>query len=427
LDIVYVSVVVYEIHGLIVKIVNISTYDISGGAGRAAYRMHKQFQLQGVDSKMLVLDKTIDDTSVVAINTNKIGKLQSKISHNIDNIPLVFYKKPETTWSTGWFGFNVLHLDLIRQADVIILYWVSGGFLTPKMIKKISLLNKPIIWRLSDMWPFTGGCHYSSTCFKYIDGCGHCPQLKSNSNYDASSWLYNKKNNLWRDVDITIVCPSMWMEECAKNSKIFSNKNVIRIPTGIDVNIFKKIDKKIARHILNLSQDKRLILLGAINIDGDKRKGGIEAYNALKDYIFEYGASNVELVVFGTSNNIFKDLSVDVNIMGRVSDEYTLALLYSASDVFIAPSKEENLANTVLEALSCNTPVVAFNVGGMPDAINHRINGYLAHPYDTKDIAKGIKWCLDLNKKNSLLDKNFFLEAQVSKYINLINALLNKN
>ena len=95
---------VYEIHGLIVKIVNISTYDISGGAGRAAYRMHKQFQLQGVDSKMLVLDKTIDDTSVVAINTNKIGKLQSKISHNIDNIPLVFYKKPETTWSTGWFG-----------------------------------------------------------------------------------------------------------------------------------------------------------------------------------------------------------------------------------------------------------------------------------------------------------------------------------
>ena len=274
------------------------------------------------------------------------------------------------------------------------------------------------------MLPFTGGCHYSGECDKYKSICQECTQINSSKFNDISNRLFNKKINLWKDIDINIVCPSNWMESCVKESRIFKSKNVSVIPTGVDREVFKKIDKKIARNILNLPADKKILLLGAVNINGEPRKGGKEAYDAINYYLKEYEESDIELVVFGSYNNIFQDLNINITMMGKVNDEYTLALLYSSADVFLAPSKEENLANTVLESLSCNTPVVAFNIGGMPDVIKHGENGFLVSPYNIKDFGTCIDESLNFSYENlKLLDNKFSLKEQVKLYLDLITEL----
>lgn len=406
------------------KIVNISTNDFNGGAARATYRLHREFINLGHNSKLLVLQKNLDDNTVFTVNSNKFARFVSKYTGAIDNIPTRFLNITNT-WSTGWYGQDISNIDIVKEADIIVLYWVSAGFLSPKSILQLTKLNKPIFWRLSDMWPFTGGCHYSNGCDKYMNNCGNCPELKSNKDNDLSRKLINKKNKLWKNLDINIIAPSTWIADCAYKSTIFRNKKIKVLGTGVDTKIFKKIEKNIARDILNLPNDKKIILLGAVDISSDTRKGGQLAYEALNK-LSDVNLNETCLVVFGSSINVFKNLNIDVKMMGKINDEYTLALLYSAADVFIAPSKEENLANTVLESASCGTPIVSFSIGGMPDIIKHKKNGYLSKPFDTNDLAYGIEWVL--NSKNydelcnyarkSILDK--FDSSNISKkYIEL--------
>ncbi|WP_108063735.1 glycosyltransferase family 4 protein [Poseidonibacter lekithochrous] len=406
------------------KIVNISTNDFNGGAARATYRLHREFINLGHDSKLLVLQKNLDDNTVFTVNSNRFARFVSKYTGAIDNIPTRFLNITNT-WSTGWYGQDISNIDIVKEADIIVLYWVSAGFLSPKSIFQLSKLNKPIFWRLSDMWPFTGGCHYSNGCDKYMNNCGSCPELKSNKDSDLSRKLINKKNKLWKNLDINIIAPSTWIADCAYKSTIFRNKKIKVLGTGVDTKIFKKIEKNIARDILNLPKDKKIILLGAVDISNDTRKGGQLAYEALNK-LFDVNLNETCLVVFGSSINVFKNLNIDVNMLGKINDEYTLALLYSAADVFIAPSKEENLANTVLESASCGTPIVSFNIGGMPDIIKHKKNGYLSKPFDTNDLAYGIEWVLNSknydelcnNARKSILDK--FDSSNISKkYIEL--------
>jgi len=412
------------------KIVNISTNDFSGGAARATYRLHREFLNLGYDSKLLVLYKTLDDNTIVGTSKTNFEKALSKFASNIDNLPSKLYKVANT-WSTGWYGRDISTIDIVKEADIIVLYWVSGGFLSPKSIAQLSKLNKPIFWRLSDMWPFTGGCHYSNGCTKYIDNCGYCPELSSNKENDLSRKLILKKNQIWKGSDLNIIAPSKWIAKCARDSLIFKNQKINILGTGVDTKIFKPIEKNIARDILNLPQDKKIILLGAVNISSDTRKGGQLAYKALEKLLESHPKSNIILLVFGTYNNVFENLNIDVNVIGKVSDEYTLALLYSSADVFIAPSKEENLANTVLESSSCATPTVAFDIGGMPDVIEHKKNGYLAKPFDTDDLAHGIQWILNASNYEELCPnarekvlREFDSKVVANKYIKLYMEIL---
>ncbi len=413
------------------KIVNISTSDFIGGAARATYRLHREFINMGYDSKLLVLHKTLDDNTIISVSKNKVEKVFSKFSGGIDNIPAKFYGV-QNTWSTAWYGQDISKLDEVKEADIIVLYWISGGFLSPKSIFQLSQLNKPIFWRLSDMWPFTGGCHYSNGCTKYLENCGYCPELSSSKENDLSKKLLIKKNHLWKDIDINIIAPSNWIAQCASNSSVFKNKKIRIFGTGVDTNLFKPIEKNIARDILNIPEGKKVILLGAVNIVSDNRKGGMLAYKAFEKLLESYEKSNVYLLVFGSYNNVFENLEIDVNMIGKVNDEYTLALLYSSSDVFIAPSKEENLANTVLESLGCGTPVVAFDVGGMPDAIEHQKNGYLAKPFSTNELAYGIEWILNNDNYAELCEnarekvmKEFDSKIVAKKYIKLYKDIVN--
>jgi glycosyltransferase involved in cell wall biosynthesis len=408
-----------------VKIVNISTEDFAGGAGRACYRLHKAMRGLGADSCLVALNKTVADDSVVSAATGAMSRIYSKFSHGIDKIPLrSFPRRKKCAWSPGVRGVDVSGLPQVKNADAIILYWVAGGFITPKIVRNLARLTKPIVWRLSDMWPFTGGCHYSGGCEKYTAECGECHLLGSSTVNDPSRKGIRVRKQMWGDVKITVVCPSDWMAECAAKSAVFGGQNIRVVRTGVDTAIYRPLGREAARRILGLPLDRKILLAGSVNIHGDPRKGGAEARSAIQRLVAERGAKDLLVVSFGSPSSLFDDLGVDVHNCGILSDDVSLALLYSSANVFIAPSKEENLANTVIESLSCGTPVVAFKVGGMPDMIRHRQNGILAPPHDVSGIVDGLKWCLDQAEwPEPMIDAEFSLEHQARAYLRLIEEL----
>jgi glycosyltransferase involved in cell wall biosynthesis len=290
-----------------------------------------------------------------------------------------------------------------------------------------------LFWTLYDTWPFTGGCHYPLDCGKYKNKCGFCPQIKSNHEYDLSRLIWRRKSKAWNNLELTIVCPSHWMAERARESSLFSSSRIETIANGIDLKEYFPRERKCIRNLIGLPQDKRLILFSAIQGHQNIYKG----YNFLEEIfskvLNEDWREKIEIVILGSSKPE-QDIKFHfpVNYLGLLHDEISLSLVYSSADLFIAPSIADNLPNTILEALACGTPCVAFDVGGIPDQIEHMKNGYLAQPFDTSDFAKGINWCLEDNNRWNILSKNarykaeisFDLSKQSQKYIELYKDVL---
>ncbi len=205
---------------------------------------------------------------------------------------------------------------------------------------------------------------------------------------------------------MVIVATSHWLADMARASSLFRDQRIEVIPNGIDTDKYKPLDKAAARAAYNLPQDKRLILFSAVNAVSDKRKGGQFLIPALQSLAANGWSDSAELVIIGASRpEIPLDLGLPVHYVGHLHDEISQVLLYSAADVVVAPSVQENLSNTVLEALACGIPVVAFDVGGMPDMIDHQSNGYLATPFQVDDLVNGIAWVLENDVRHGLLSK----------------------
>jgi glycosyltransferase involved in cell wall biosynthesis len=282
------------------------------------------------------------------------------------------------------------------------------------------------------MWAFSGGCHYDGECERYIEKCGSCPMLGSSKVNDLSRRIWKRKKRAWKDIDLTIVSPSTWLADCAKKSSLLKDRRVEVIHNGIDLNIFKPLQKEQARNILGISQDKKIILFGAMSATSDRRKGFKHLEKALSK-LETMDHSQYMLVVVGASEpqNPLQ-FGFECLYAGRMYDDVTLSLLYSAADVFVAPSVQENLANTVVESLACGTPVVAFDIGGMPDLIEHKNNGYLAKPFEPEDLARGIEWILeDEERKNRISQKArekavecFEIKKVAKQYLKLYKEVL---
>ena len=292
-----------------------------------------------------------------------------------------------TPYSVQWLPNIITHKIAQINPDIINLHRICGGYL---QIETLAKFNKPIVWTLHDMWAFTGGCHYSQECARYTKSCGSCPQLDSNRDWDLSRWVWQRKAKAWQDLNLTIVTPSQWLAKCARVSSLFQDLPIKVIPNGIDTTKYKPIAQSLARELLNLPQDKQLVLFGAMNATSDRRKGFHFLQPALQ-YLSQSGwQEKLEIVIFGASEPINPpNLGFKCHYLGRLNDDISLALAYNASDVMIVPSLEDNLPNTVMEAIACGTPCVTFNIGGMPDMIEHQKNGYLAVPFQIEDLAGG--------------------------------------
>ncbi|WP_233564671.1 glycosyltransferase family 4 protein [Methanohalophilus sp. RSK] len=363
-----------------------------------SYRLHQGMQQIGMTSNMLVQNKSSCDNSVIGPKFNFWNKL-SGVRYLADRFPLQMYRGFQNTpWSPQWLPNNIhKKIDQI-DPDIVHLHWICGGFVP---IRQVAKIKQPIVWTLHDMWAFTGGCHYNDTCDKYKQECGGCPQLGSNSENDLSNWVWKRKKKYWDDLDFTVVTPSNWLAECARSSSLFDDKRIEVIPNGLDLQKYKPVDKEEARKALNLPQDKNLILFGAMNSTKDKRKG----FQYLKSAINMLSEDlEFEAIVFGNSDSD-DQLDIPVNYLGRIPDNM-LTSVYSAADMFVALSLQDNLPNTVMEALACGTPSVAFDIGGMSDMIVHKENGYLAKPFDTEDLAKGIEWVVESDQRKKSLSEN---------------------
>ena len=366
-----------------------------------------------------------------------ISKAWSRVSPFIDELPLKFYDWQNTPFHPAWIGRNIIDHELVKQAHIINLHWIAGGFLSINSISRLARLGKPIVWTLHDMWAFSGGCHDSGDCEKYTDSCGACPQLNSAKDNDITRRTWRRKKRTYKDLDLAMVTPSRWLAECAKKSSLLSGLKVEVIPNGLDTDMFKPVDKLTARDILNLPKDKKIILFGALGGTTNEIKGFKYLKQALRKLEKTKAVNKDELclAIFGASHS--KDIekfSFEVIFLGRLYDDFSLALIYSAGDVFVGPSLQEAFGQTYTESMSCSTPCVAFDYGGPKDIIDHKMNGYLAKYEDSKSLAGGIKWILEDESRALKLreaarkkaEEKYSLETQAKRYVSLYKKLFNE-
>ena len=406
------------------KILHVNTSDIQGGAARAAYRLHQALIVAGVDSQMLVQYKASDDQTVIRLDS-PWQKARSKVAPTLDIHPVKRYStRTATLFSPAWTPFSTVPQVINKlKPDIVHLHWICGGMMT---IEDIGKINAPIVWSLHDNWAFTGGCHIKWECDSYQNNCGSCPRLGSTEDNDLSRKIWKRKNKVFSQMQqFTIIGLSRWLADCAKVSGLLKNHTIINLPNLLDTDIFKPIDKKIARTLLNLPIDKKLVVFGANSATQDINKGFQELSQALTHL-----SENIELVIFGSSKpKIAQGFKQYTHYLGHLHDDISLRLLYSAADVMIVPSLQENLSNVIMESLACETPVVAFRVGGNGDMIDHKKNGYLAKPFNPQDLAHGVEWVLDNsytikdNARNKIIS-SFESKFVCKKYINLYKEIL---
>lgn len=378
----------------------LSKSDISSGAARAAMRLHRALVAAEIDSTMLVGNKRSDDWRVQG-PTSTLQKVLAKIPAILDNIPTLFQQTTNPiNHSPAWLsGISARRINTFN-ADVINLHWICGGFLS---IEEVSKINKPIVWTLHDMWAFCGAEHYVSDDQNARFRCGysHCNRDPAHKGIDIDRWVWNRKQESWKN-PVQIVTPSRWLADCVKGSALMHNWPVTVIPNPLDTETFKPYSKQIAREMLGLPKDSKLVLFGALKGGSEPRKGWDLLQSALVKV--RQCVPGLHGVIFGQSEpQNPPDLGLPIHWLGHLDDDSKLALLYSAVDVTVLPSRQENLPQVGTEAQACGCPVVAFNITGLPDVVEHAMTGYLAEAFSIDDLAKGIEWVLSDDERYSKL------------------------
>ena len=381
------------------KILQLNYSDINGGASRAAYRIHHSLRSFGVDSQMLVNVAASGDWTVQG-PANKWAKAivltRSQLAKPLCQLlrtgnPSIHYPAVvPSRWPERINGVD---------ADVVHLHWVQGEMLS---IGDITRIRKPIVWTLHDMWAFCGAEHYTAD-HRWRDGYRRDNRPTHESGFDLNRHTWQRKRKHW-DRPLQIVCPSRWLADCVRASALMHEWPVTVVPYPIDLNHWQPIDKPLARQLLGLPQDCSLLLFGAIAGGNDPRKGMDLLLASLAHLRSESSLQTAQLVVFGQlTPQSPPQLGFPMHYTGHLHDDLSLRALYSAADVMVIPSRQDNLPNTGLEAHACGTPVVAFKTGGLPDIVADRVTGALAEPFDPLSLAAAIRWVLEDPQRRRLL------------------------
>lgn len=413
------------------KILHINRSDSVGGAARAATRLLEGMRQQGVDEQLFVQQRSMSSdniTSPPSYIANTVGPARRALE---SLLVMMSSGKTHGLFSPAYLPNIRTNTISSFAPDIIHLHWVARML----RLEALNRFQTPIVWTLHDSWPFTGGCFLPADCDRYRESCGSCPVLGSSRENDLSRWVWRRKLNAWQNLDLTLVAPSRWMQDCAKASSLFRDKRVEVIPNGLDIKIFSPIDKNSARTKLSLPKEKRLILYGAKAATQDRNKGFHLLSEALRYIGNTPGPRDIELVVFGTeASERFQEFNLKTNFFSWQENERDLAELYAASDIFVFPSLQESLGYTAMEAMACGTPCVAFDQGGVPDLIDHKVCGYLARPYEPEDLARGILWILEdqdrykaiADQSRNKIEREFAMEAVAKRHTDLYSELLQR-
>jgi len=404
------------------NILHISAASENSGAGHAAMLTHQALLEYGINSKVLYLKGLNNPNSATYYYTSKsiIRKLRRFAMTTLERFPVWFYvNRKEQIFSSGFFGLNLRYLELFKWAEIIHIHWANHGFID---IMEINKWSKPVVWTLRDMWPFTGGCHISFDCDKFKLNCGKCPVLNSNSNNDLSAFVLKRKLKYLSEASIQWVAISNWMKKRATSSAVLKNKPISVIYSGINVDKFKIVNKDKAREFYNFPKDKKIILIGAVNIR-DSYKGYKYVISSLNRLDNEY-----LVVTFGSGQIFQNEIPQKIINLGFIRIEKELAKLYNSADVFFAPSTAEGFGKTFAEAQACGLPVVCFEETGPVDIIEHLKSGYLAKYKDEKDLLKGLLFCLENDFNRNYIERRtktlFDIHHIAGQYIKLYKKCL---
>jgi glycosyltransferase involved in cell wall biosynthesis len=429
------------------KVVHISSHDRFGGAARSAYRLHAGLRDLGCDSTMLVGIRDINDPSVQLFHPPNDAASRLLRYARRKNIAASFRRYRNSrpagleAFSDDRGEYQAAILEQVPDCDIIHLHWIAGMF-DYRAFLPAAARRAPIIWTLHDMNPFTGGCHYDRECGLFAGECGSCPQLGSSDARDLSNAIWHRKQRAFAGIPagrLHIVTPSRWLAREAASSSLLRGTSISVIPYGIDTGAFAPRDMALARGVLGIPQDARVLFFGAHWI-GEPRKGFAILAEALA------GMNDIPNLFLLTAGKCGGTPSVTVphRNLGIVESEHLLSLAYTAADVFVLPALQDNLPNTLLESLSCGTPVAAFNVGGVPDAVGDAHGaangsnsecvpvGALALPGNVADLRRAIRELLaDAGHRTTMREncrrralRDYTLNGSARHYMNLYASLL---
>lgn len=417
------------------KVVHLNTYDGNGGAGRACIRLNSALLGQNINSKVIVHYKFGKNPEIGDFNKNFVQKYYTAVTIILERIWAKRYLKAlKTPFSFAWFGRSVIHHPDVRNADIIHLHWVNHGFLNPSHIAEIAKLGKPLVWTFHDSNAFTGGCHVRYTCDHFERECGNCPLLKDESPDDYSHRIWKQKNNAYQKLDFKTIAPSLWMQASVLRSSLIRGKAIEHIPNTLPTDIFKATDKQFAKEKMGFAKDKFIFLSGFMPSRKDLHKGTSYLLESLELLKKRVGArsNEIELIVFGNRNTEdMPGFPFKTTFLGTINNDEQLALCYAAADAFLIPSLEDNLPYTVMECLSCGTPVIGFTTGGIPDMVKHEYNGYLAEYRSSESFADGMEWIINYPDRPRLhrqarqfVMDNFSEDIIARKHLDLYHSLL---
>jgi FkbM family methyltransferase len=413
-----------------------------GGAGTAALRLHNGLLASGMNSSLYVqnIQRWKPGTIPLFAKNNSTSILHKKIiskdwkAFQARNQRLIskYPQRPQCLeiFTDTWAATKLSDVPEIAEADIVHLHWIAGTVDIPREVE--FLKTKKIVWTLHDMNAFTGGCHYAAGCQKYEQQCGGCQQLGSNRENDFSRQIWTRKMAAYKQLDITIVALCQWIADCVKNSSLLSSFPVHVVPNGLPTDIFKPYPQAKIRESLQVPKDSFVILFGADSVT-NARKGFVHLLRALEHVKTQSPSEHIALATFGQhAQAAVQHLGFPTFAFDYVDKESELALVYSMADVTVIPSLEDNLPNVVLESLACGTPVVGFDVGGIPDMVKHQVNGYLARVGDDKGLAEGMRWVMERKKTGGKVRlkcretalSNYNLPLQARRYRELYEELL---
>ncbi len=405
------------------KILHIVGGSFRGGAYQGANILHQALLESKIDSKILndtylnrtIINSNYSNKDVFYVNKNFYNNVKIKLSVLLEKVlKTIFLKKPRSAFTIGLFGLDITKIKEYKTADIVHIHWLNQGFIN---IKSLSKIDKPIVWTIRDMWPFTGGAHYTIDFEKY-----------EKSFLSRFMKNYKKKNYL---KNVKFVAISDWLKNCAKNSYVLKNYEIEKIYNNINLENFKLIEKKIARSTLKISTEKKIISYGANNPQ-NVRKG----WDIFLQTLRKLDKSKYYLLIFGNfwSSKTLDEIGIEYKSVGYVDDKKILNAVYSSSDIFVFPSIQEAFGKTWAEAIACNIPVVCFDNTSASEIIEHKKDGYLVEKIDPDELKKGIDWVSEKIDKNNFNKKindklNIFDSKKiVKKYIKIYkNLLVNKS
>ena len=407
------------------KVLQINQTDIAGGAAIAGYRLHQGLLDQGIDSRLLVgaVKSTSERATMIPRSTPNQRRLENQITRFTRRLSLNYIHIVNT--------FDIPKHSLYQEADILNFHNIHTGYFNYLALPALTK-TKPSIFTLHDMWSFTGHCSYSYDCERWKIGCGKCPypDIYPAIKRDSTRLEWKLKNWTYKRANLTIVTPSSWLAEQVKQSML-NHLPIHHIPNGIDTGIYQPLNPEQGRSLLGIPPGKKVLMFAA-HTPNDIRKGGKLLFEVLKSLPESLRAETI-LLILGDGGEAFAEtVGIQTLNLGFVRSDRLKALAYSVSDLFVFPTRADNLPLVLQESMACGTPMVSFNIGGVPDLVRPGITGYLAEPEDAKDFYNGIVQLLENQELRDRMRqecrkialKEFSLELQAQRYIELYRQTL---